>query len=115
MNKIRKRAVSVLLLVALLIVGMGFYMFELFRDGSDWASFSANQGVYSGGSLAVGTITDRNGVVLSAPGEGGRVYNDDPVIRRAVLHAVGDRWGNIGTGALYVFSSKLIDLRFHLA
>ena len=79
MNKIRKRAVSVLLLVALLIVGMGFYMFELFRDGSDWASFSANQGVYSEGSLAVGTITDRNGVVLSAPGEGGRVYNDDPV------------------------------------
>ena len=108
MNKIRKRAVSVLLLVALLIVGMGFYMFELFRDGSDWASFSANQGVYDNGSLSTGTITDRNGVVLSAPGEGGRVYNDDPAVRRAVLHAVGDRWGNIGTGALYVFSSKLI-------
>ena len=108
MNKIRKRAISVLLLVAFLVVGMAFYMFSLFKDGADWASFSANQSVYTNGSLAVGTIVDRNGVILSAPVDGGRVYNEDSTVRKAVLHAVGDRSGNIGTGALYVFASKLI-------
>lgn len=107
MTKIRKRAASVLVLIALLLTGVGFYVFKYFTDGAAWASFASNQTVYTNGVLTAGKITDRTGLVLWQGKDGHAAYNDDSLIRKATLHAVGDRWGNIGTGAVYAFKKKL--------
>lgn len=114
MKKVTKRAYAALLLAALVVVGMGVYLFRLIRDGGDWASFYANDSVYSQGTLNRGVVTDRSGVVLASAGESSLVYADSADVRKACLHVVGDLSGNIGTGAISAFRSKLIGYSFFL-
>lgn len=108
MKKIKRRAYSALLLALLVVAGMGVYVFRLVNEGSQWATFRANQTIYDGGVLKSGTVYDRNGVTLASYKDGSRVYADDPVVRAACLHAVGDFSGNIGTGAVTMFSDELV-------
>ncbi len=112
MKKVTKRAFAVLLLVAMVIGGMGVYLFRLVRDGGDWASFYANDSVYTQGTLNRGSVVDRNGVVLAAAGEDAFHYASDAAVRRACLHVVGDLGGNIGTSILSIFRPKLINYSF---
>lgn len=107
MSKIKRRAAAVFILVAMMLAGVGFYIYSYFTDGLMWASYPTNQSVYSDGILAVGTITDREGIVLAETNNGERVYSEDSDIRKSTLHIIGDRWGNIGTGALYIFEDML--------
>ena len=108
MKKVKNRALAALLLVALMIIGLGVYVVRLAVNGSRWATASFNAEVYTGGVLTVGTITDRNGVVLADITDGARTFADSAQVRRATLHAVGDRQGNIGTGALTVYAPELV-------
>ena len=112
MRKVTTRAFAVLLLAALVVMGMGVYLFRLVRDGGDWASFYANDSVYTRGVLNRGSVTDRKGVVLAAAGEDAFHYADDATVRRACLHVVGDLGGNIGTSILSVFRPKFINYSF---
>ena len=107
MNKVRKRSLSVLLLVAVVILGMGFYVVRLVIYGGQWASAPFNATIFNDGMLTVGTVTDRNGVILADIKDGRRIFAETSEIRRATLHAVGDLRGNIGTGALTVFAAEL--------
>jgi len=107
MNKVRKRSFAVLLLVAVAILGMGFYVVRLVIYGGVWASAPFNATIYRNGILAAGVVTDRNGVILADIKDGGRVFAASMDIRRATLHVVGDAHGNIGTGALLVFAPEL--------
>ena len=52
-------------------------------------------------------MLDRDGEVLSQVENGQRVYTGDSTQRKAVLHAVGDPQGKIGTGALTAFADLL--------
>ena len=108
MKRVKRRTFCLLILVAVLFSGLGLYVFKYSRDGEDWVSFASNQTVYTDGQLAVGTINDRNGVYLAGISDDVRSYSEDSMLREATLHAVGDKLGNIGTGALSVFSSELI-------
>lgn len=108
MKKVRSRIGILLALLALLAAGMTVYVVKYIRHGAEWASYSANSGYYAGGVLAVGTVKDRNGTVLSVYEDGKRLYADDKTTRIATLHAVGDRYGYIGTGALKAFASRLV-------
>lgn len=108
MKRVGNRSRALLLLALFVIAGLSFYFYRYFTRGAVWASFPSNQAVYSNGFLKVGTILDRNGVVLSEIADGGRTYSDNADIRKATLHAVGDLSGNIGTGALTAFVPQLI-------
>jgi len=108
MNRVKTRALSVLLLVAIAILGMGFYVARYIIYGGEWASAPFNQSVYSKGVLAIGVVTDRNGVVLAGVRDGRRSFAESREVRRATLHAVGDSEGNIGTGALKVYAPDLM-------
>ena len=108
MKKIKRRAYSALLLALLVVAGMGVYVFRLVTEGSQWATFRANQTIYDQGVLKSGTVYDRNGTALAAYQDGSRVYADDPLVRTSCLHAVGDFSGNIGTGAVTAFSHELV-------
>ena len=108
MNRVKRRTMSLLSLVLVIVLGMSVYVYRYAAHGEEWASFVSNRAVFSQGRLMVGTIYDRNGVVLATVEDDERIYNEDPVIRRSTLHAVGDAYGNIGTGALTAFAPELI-------
>jgi len=109
MKKIKRRSAAALVLVGLAVLGLAVYLVRLLLSGGDWVSQPFNTHVYSDGVLAVGTVLDRNGTVLSGvTGTGARYYNDDRDTRLATLHAVGDLAGNIGTGALTAQADALM-------
>jgi len=107
-NKVKTRALSVLLLVAFALLGMGLYVVKYIIFGNEWASAPFNSTVFRSGVLAVGIVTDRNGIVLADITDGKRTFADSGEVRRSTLHAVGDKEGNIGTGALTVFAPELM-------
>ena len=107
MKTVKHRAYSALLVALCLLAGITVYVARFAAHGRDWVSFSANQSLYREGRLISGTVTDRNGVILTDVRDGSRVYHADAAVRTATLHAVGDREGNIGTGALSAFSDRL--------
>ena len=107
MNKVKRRAMSALLVAALVFCGIGVYIYRYINHGAEWATFAANSSVYTSGVLNTGTLTDRNGVVLAHAADGAHAYADDSAVRRACYHVVGDYAGNIGTGALGAFSAQL--------
>ena len=102
MKKITNRAVSVLLLAALIIAGLVLYTLRYIDDGRDWAlAFSrANSG-------SSGSLTDRNGVLLAAFDATESRYADDAATRTACYAVTGDFWGRSGTGALSRFWSDM--------
>ena len=108
MKKVTNRAFASLLLAAFVVLGMGVYLFRLARDGGDWATFYANDSVYADGAISRGSVTDRNGVQLAFTNGDVFGFADSYDVRVSCLHAVGDMSGNIGTGALTAFRSKLV-------
>lgn len=108
MRRVKNRVLSMLILVAIIIGGMGFYIVKMFVNGDKWVAIAANKSVYTDGVLSVGTLYDRNGVILAGiDEENNRTYAEDSTVRKATLHVVGDIYGNIGTGALKIFASEL--------
>lgn len=108
MKRVSNRARALLLLCALVLVGLSFYIYKYTANGKLWVSFPSNRTVYTDGELTVGTVLDRNGGVLTEAAGGKRLYADSAEVRKATLHAVGDLGGNIGTGALKAFASRLM-------
>lgn len=99
-----------MILAALLGLGLVVYCARFVLNGGDWASYPYNRHLYdNAGRLKGGVILDRDGDILSEPAEdgSGRVYYDNPNVRKATLHAVGDQAGNIGSGAQTAFADKL--------
>ena len=108
MKKVKNRAFSALIIAFAVIIGMGVYVYRYATQGEMWATFTADsQIVTSEGKLISGTVLDRNGLVLAKAENSQQNYNSDPLIRKSVLHAVGDFPGNIGTGALTAFADQL--------
>lgn len=106
MTKVQHRAMAALLVAALILVGLGIYIYRFIVHGGDWATFAVG-GTYTSGVMSTGTITDRSGVVLAQADGSSRYYADDWSVRRACYHAVGDYAGNVGTGALRSFAAQL--------
>ncbi len=95
MKKITNRAVSLLLIAALIIVGLVAYTLRYLDRGQDWALAFARQN--SGSS---GTVLDRGGLLLAAFDPDGTRYAEDPAVRTACYAVTGDFLGRSGTGAL---------------
>lgn len=96
MNRIESRTWIALVLVAVLVGGMVFFLWEYSTEAGEWVLFPGSPHVYTGGKLAGGIVTDREGtVVLDLSGT--RIYGETPAARMAMLHWLGDRQGNIST------------------
>ena len=98
MKKITTRAVSVLLIAALVIVGLTVYVLRYIDEGRDWALYfsRANSG-------STGEILDRNGVSLAAFSATENRYAEDALTRVANYHVTGDFWNRTGTGLLSAY------------
>ena len=107
MNRIAARAFIVLILVLALASGMVFFMCEYLADSDAWVMFSGSPHLYSDGKVGTGTVTDRNGLLLVDLANG-RTYSTEESIRRATLHWVGDRLGNISVPTVPYYSKQLL-------
>ena len=95
MNRIATRAIALLILVLVLAAGTAFFLCEYVADSKQWILFSGSPHIYdNNGKVGTGKLVDRNGVVLVDLTDG-RSYHEDPLVRKATLHWVGDRRGNI--------------------
>lgn len=108
MKKVKRRTYSVIIFVALILLGLVYFLFRLVINGGSWAAFPTNKNVYSNGVLALGTVYDRNGNLLAGASSDGITYSDSETVRKATLHVVGDANNNIATGSLNAFSDELI-------
>lgn len=108
MKKIGMRSIVVLLIASFLVFGLGIYCVRFCASGGDWIAFPVNKHIYNNANLTRGTVTDVSGVVLLENDENGKSnYNGSEVVRKATLHAVGDKSGNIATGAQTAFADIL--------
>ena len=113
MNTVTKRAYVLLAIIIAFIGGLGFLAVSFALDGGTWATSRVNGHLYSGGEIKnAGKILDCNGVVLAQSKDGERVYNSNKTIRKATLHAVGDTYGFIATGAHSLCRDKLTGYSF---
>ena len=109
MNKVKKRTFVILILAALLLIGVCWFLVQWEQDGGYWASYPSNDHAYSNGDFVTGKVMDRNGDLLLTDGLGSqREYMGDSEFRKANLYAVGDRKGNIGGAATELFRDKML-------
>lgn len=104
MRKITNRAVSVLILAVLVIIGLNLYILRYIDDGKDWAMAFSNLNTDSTGDLM-----DRNGVVLASLDDRGVHFNTDETIRVSNYHVTGDAWGRTSTGLMVNYWGRLQD------
>ena len=103
------RSFILYILTAGFLACMGFFLFEFFTQGDEWAMQPYNQHLVAGGQLTwAGTISDRNGTMLVGGQDGVRSYNEDAGIRTATVHTVGDKNGYISTGIQLVYRPQLV-------
>lgn len=112
MKKIEKRAIMCLLLAFVLLTGTGIFSYKYFAHGDDWSSYEGNRDVYSEGDLSKGTLFDSNGALLMQNTPDGMHFNDNPSVRKALMHITGDKDNNIITGANRAFTDELIGYDF---
>ena len=115
MRKIEHRVRFCTLILLAFIAGIIGFLVRYHRQSERWYEQSFNKHLYSDtGELLTGTLTDRNGVVLSSVENGTRKYAISQAVRMATLHTVGDSAGKIGTGALSNLRDYLVSYRRRL-
>lgn len=108
MKKISSRSVITALLSILIIVGLGLFVVQYFLSARTWATHQGSPHVYSGGNISTGTIVDRDGVTILSNGSS-REYASDEMIRKATLHLLGDRYGNIEAPLINTYGEYMVD------
>lgn len=108
MNVKNKGKLVVFCLCAFVLLGLVVFIARFVVKGNSWAFFSTNRHAYQNGEMTeIGEITDSSGIVLAHTKNDKRVYNADISVRKATLHAVGDSFGYIDTGAQTAFRERL--------
>ncbi len=106
MNRIAGRAYIAILLALLLLIGLGFFLFEYITQAGDWAIFAGSPHVYNGGNIGCGVICDRDGNLLLDLSNS-RTYAQAEAVRLSTVHWLGDRGGSISAPALSYYAGEL--------
>ena len=106
MNRIAKRSVAILILIAVLVGGLGFFMGEYFANAGEWVMHEGSPHVYSGENIGTGVIMDRDGLLLLDLKDR-RTYSMSKELRMATLHWLGDRDGYVSAPALTTYAEEL--------
>ena len=111
-----------LLLGGLLILAGAYGVRSVTQYGGRWFSYAANPRLALLKSQVLeGDIMDRSGLLLATTKDGNRLFAEDPEVREALVHLVGDGHGMIANavetfhaGYLYGYSTSLPDALSHL-
>ncbi len=106
MNRVTKRVWIVVLFILILTGGMGLFLLEYAMEADQWVSFTGSPHVYSQSNLGTGLVYDRDGALLMDTTEG-KIYASDATLRKATVHWLGDRRGNISAGALAGYAGAM--------
>ncbi len=108
MKTVGFRSVVLYILLFAFLGGLGYFLVELFLHGTQWAMQPYNGHMYAETSaVEMGSVKDRNGNLLAYTQDGNRLYSEDETVRRALLHTVGDPYGNISTSVEFALRGKL--------
>ncbi len=115
MNRIARRSIAMLVVVALMLGGLIFFLVEYLMKADTWVMTNGNPHVYNGGSpeegvkpnIGCGIITDRDGILLLDTNDG-KVYSPVEDLRQSTLHWVGDRVGNISAPAVSTYAEEIV-------
>jgi len=106
MNRVIRRARVLLILILVLTGGTAFFLGEYFALSGNWVLHPGSPHVYNADNIGCGLITDREGILLmDLTGE--RSYCTSLAVRRATVHWLGDRQGNISAPALSYYSQQI--------
>lgn len=108
MKKISSRAIVTTLLSVLVIVGLCAFVVQYFLQGREWVTTQGSPHVYSGGNISTGSIEDRDGTLVLTNGQT-RTYAADEMVRKATLHLLGDRDGQIEAPLINTYAEYLLD------
>lgn len=106
MHNTKIRSLILYLLIALFLVGIGFFVYEFAAQSYKWAFSPINRHL-SEGKMSGGKIVDICDEVLAQTVEGKRVYSENEDVRKAMLHIVGDGSVLIPTSVQSRFSGEL--------
>ena len=106
MNRVTRRVWIMVLFLLILVGGMGFFLAEYAMHSAEWVSFKGSPHVYNKSNLGTGVVYDRDGVLLMDTTDS-RTYAADVTLRKATLHWLGDRQGNISAGALASYAGAM--------
>ena len=106
MNRVATRALAVLLLVAVLVGGLGFFLWEYTTQASAWIVFLGSPHVYTGNNIDCGVVTDANGTLLLDMRQN-RTYSSDALLRTSTVHWLGDRHGFVEAPALSHYAAEM--------
>ena len=107
MNRIARRSYPVIVLALLLIAGFVIFLVEYAINAPAWAVHEGSPHVYTDEKFKSGVVTDRHGTVLLDM-QGDWIYAESADVRKATLHWVGDREGNILTPATPNYYSEVV-------
>ena len=107
MNRIALRAIAVWALVGLLLGGVIFFLVEYFIRGDQWVVSQGSPHIYNEINIGTGTVVDRDGNLLMQQKEE-LTYTTDEAVRKATIHWIGDRLGNIHAPAVPHYAAELI-------
>ena len=108
MRKLKRRAISIILIAILIIAGLGVFSIRLYNDGADWAAFRGNGNVFSSGKPTRGSLLSREGELLLRFTKDGSEYSADADTRLSTVHVLGDKLGNISGGAASFYRDELV-------
>ena len=106
MNRIARRSVAILILVAVLVGGLGLFIGKYLANGSDWVMHEGSPHIYSGENLGTGVVVDRDGLLLLDLNNN-RTYSVSRELRMSTLHWLGDRYGYVSAPALSTYAKEL--------
>ena len=106
MNRISRRASAVVLLVLILVGGLGFFLYEYATQADQWVVSAGSPHVYNSTNIGCGQVVDRAGTMLLDL-TATRVYADDQTVRKATLHWLGDRKGQISAPAVSNYAREM--------
>ncbi len=104
MNRVAGRATIAMVLVFAMLAGLCFFVFEYITKSSTWVMTSGSPHVYQ---KPQGMILDRDGALLLDMAEG-KTYTPDDAVRKATMHWLGDRSGNVGNTLLKTYRESMV-------
>lgn len=106
MNRVMSRAKVLLVLVLILALGVAFFLGDYVINARKWVLSAGSPHIYNAENIGCGQIADRDGNLL-VDLTGSRTYSNVPQLRKATLHWLGDRQGNISAPALSYYAKEI--------
>jgi len=114
MKKILNRSILTWVLAIAFFIGLGYFTVNLIIHANEWAQKPMNSHISVSGLARAGDIYDKTGLLLANSVDGKRYYYDDPDVRTAMLHTVGDDSTNIPTAIQTIYRTGLTGYNFIL-